>query len=315
MGELIKIREISLKYDISTRALKYYEDMGLLKSTRSDDYAYRLYDDEAVRRLEQILILRKLNIKIKDIQRIFSSETADTLLDVLGKKVTDIDDEVALLHELKEIVLDFIHQIEGYDFQNENDIKLLYEKAKDIEQQIVNIDYEGNSAPVKRLIDITEKLEKLPDVRVIYFPPVRMLRSGPIRDMEFFEKFDSWWSNIDMKNYITPRDFLYYNAKGEYMEWLIAIPENFTETENYEVYEFPGGLYAVGTAKDKEDESARTKEAIKKWIEETGCFEISTEHNDLHERYDMVHVITPKIFREKMGYHLSDMWIPIVAKK
>ncbi len=62
MGELIKIREMSMQYGISARALKYYEEMGLIRSIRSDDYAYRLYDDAAVQRLEQILILRKLNI-------------------------------------------------------------------------------------------------------------------------------------------------------------------------------------------------------------------------------------------------------------
>ncbi|MCI9191221.1 MAG: MerR family DNA-binding transcriptional regulator [Lachnospiraceae bacterium] len=44
MEGLIKIREISSKYDISARALRYYEDMGLISSTRSSDYAYRLYD-------------------------------------------------------------------------------------------------------------------------------------------------------------------------------------------------------------------------------------------------------------------------------
>lgn len=70
MNELIKIREISSKYDISARTLHYYEDMGLLTSIRSSDYSYRMYDEKAVRRLEQILILRKLNISIKDIQRI-----------------------------------------------------------------------------------------------------------------------------------------------------------------------------------------------------------------------------------------------------
>jgi DNA-binding transcriptional MerR regulator len=35
-----------------------YEDMELIKSTKSDDYAYRLYDENALKRLEQILILR-----------------------------------------------------------------------------------------------------------------------------------------------------------------------------------------------------------------------------------------------------------------
>ena len=73
MNELIKIRDVAMQYDISARTLRYYEDMGLITSTRSEDYAYRLYDDENLRRLEQILILRKLNISIKDIQHIFNT--------------------------------------------------------------------------------------------------------------------------------------------------------------------------------------------------------------------------------------------------
>jgi len=164
MGELIKIREMSLQYGISARALKYYEEMGLITSTRSDDYAYRLYDDMAVQRLEQILILRKLNISIKDIQRIFNTAGSEVVLEVLGKKVDAIDEEVSLLHELKEIVLDFIRQIEQADFGKESDVKLLYAKAKEIENQIVNVDYDGNTANVNRLLEVTEKLSVMPDI-------------------------------------------------------------------------------------------------------------------------------------------------------
>lgn len=115
MGDLINIREVSLAYGVSARALKYYEDMGLLQSTKNDDYAYRLYDEAAIKRLEQILILRKMNIKVKDIQRIFHADNSDVVLKVLTQKVTDIDDEVALLHELKGIVLEFINHIKKID--------------------------------------------------------------------------------------------------------------------------------------------------------------------------------------------------------
>ncbi|MBE5782961.1 MAG: MerR family transcriptional regulator [Clostridiales bacterium] len=96
MTRLIKIRDVSNKYDISARTLRYYEDMGLIASTRTDDYAYRLYDEKALKRLEQILILRKLNISIRDIQRIFSDEGAAVVLSVLQQKVEEIDGEVPL---------------------------------------------------------------------------------------------------------------------------------------------------------------------------------------------------------------------------
>jgi len=164
MGDLIKIREMTSQYGISARALKYYEEMGLISSTRNDDYAYRLYDAAAVQRLEQILVLRKLNISIKDIQRIFNTAGSEVVLEVLGKKVDAIDEEVSLLHELKDIVLEFIRQIEHSDFGKESDIKLLYKKAREIETQIINVDYDGNAANVNRLIDVTEKLAKTPEI-------------------------------------------------------------------------------------------------------------------------------------------------------
>ncbi|HCA29778.1 MAG TPA: MerR family transcriptional regulator, partial [Ruminococcaceae bacterium] len=187
MNELIKIRDVSVKYDISARTLRYYEDMGLITSTRSDDYAYRLYDEAAIQRLEQILILRKLNISIKDIQRIFNTSGSEVVLEVLGKKVDAIDEEVSLLHELKEIVLDFIRQIEQADFGKESDVKLLYEKAKEIETQLVNVDYEGNAANVNRLLEVTEKLDnKVPDIMIVRIPKFRAATSGLMTFEELF---------------------------------------------------------------------------------------------------------------------------------
>ena len=147
MDGLLKIRDVTAKYGVSARTLRYYEDMGLIRSTRSADYAYRLYGAPAVGRLEQILILRRLNVSIRDIQRVFAAPGSDVVLEVLGKKVADIDEEIALLHELKDIVLGFIRQIERADFSNGADVKLLYDKAKEIEAQLAGSGYAGNPSP------------------------------------------------------------------------------------------------------------------------------------------------------------------------
>ena len=179
MNKLIKIKDVSARYSVSARTLRYYEDMGLLASSKSDDYAYRLYDKSAVQRLEQILILRKLNISIKDIRRIFETSGSEVVLDVLSKKVDTIDEEVSLLHELKEIVLEFIRHIEQVDFGKESDVKLLYEKAKDIETQITNVDYNGNPSPINRLLDVTEKLDKkVPDIIIVRIPKFKAITTG-----------------------------------------------------------------------------------------------------------------------------------------
>ena len=40
--------------------LRYYEQVGLITSLRKDDYAYRVYDETAIGRLRQVIVLRKL---------------------------------------------------------------------------------------------------------------------------------------------------------------------------------------------------------------------------------------------------------------
>ena len=49
--------------------------------------------------MKQILILRKMNISIDDIGKIFVSQNSHAVLSVLDKKLVDIDNEVAQLHE------------------------------------------------------------------------------------------------------------------------------------------------------------------------------------------------------------------------
>lgn len=151
-------------------------------------------------------------------------------------------------------------------------------------------------------------------IRVIEIPPLKVVNSGSISAMEDFEAFDQWWSSIDVKHYITPRDFMWYNVKKQYLEWFFALPEGYKDTGGYEVVDFPGGLYAVAASKDAEEEVEDTKAFIRSWIEESGYFALSTMENDPAERYVMAHVTTPKIFKAKMGYHLSDIFVPIVVK-
>lgn len=313
MDALVKIREVALRYDISARTLRYYEDMKLIESVRSEDYAYRMYDEQALKKLEQILVLRKLNISVKDICRIFASPSTEVVLEVLGQKVTDVDGEMALLQELKEIVLEFIRLIETSNFLDAGDIHLLFEKAKGMEHQLVaaSVQEEGpESEAVSRMLEVTEKLEKLPDVRVIRLPQVLMARSGEAE----LEAFDRWFSAIDTRHYLTPRDFMWFNARTNRFEWLFALTQGMEDTGGFEVFSFPGGLYAVASAIDG-DEIPKVNGLIHKWVDKNEHFEVSTAANDPSERYDMGHIFTPKVFKDCTGYHMMDLFVPIVLRQ
>ena len=70
---LIKITDLSAQLGISSRTLRYYEEVGLITSIRPQFESYRFYDEAAVLRLRQIMVLRKMQIPIKDIVRIYEN--------------------------------------------------------------------------------------------------------------------------------------------------------------------------------------------------------------------------------------------------
>jgi len=95
----MKITEISRLSGISVRTLHHYDAIGLLKPSGVTGAGYRLYDDAAIARLQEILLLRELMFPLKDIK---------ALLDSPGyNRRRALDDQIKLL-ELKRERLDGI---------------------------------------------------------------------------------------------------------------------------------------------------------------------------------------------------------------
>jgi len=57
--ELQTISQMSKNYGVSVRMLRYYDEIGLIKSIRKDDNGYRFYDETAIKQLHLIILLRK----------------------------------------------------------------------------------------------------------------------------------------------------------------------------------------------------------------------------------------------------------------
>lgn len=312
MSDLVKIREISVRYNVSARTLRYYEDMGLIESIRNDGYAYRLYDEAAIKRLEQILILRRLNISIKDIKRIFSAKGSEVVLDVLEKKAGSIDEEVSLLHELKKIVLEFIEQIKNLDFEKETDVKLLYEKAADIETRIANTDCNGNSF-AEHFFEVTEKLNgKVPDIIIVRIPKFRAVTSGAMSYDDIFGKFQTWQeahNDFFQPVIFDAPDFLC--EKNGSLEWIWRVKDNITEADTapYKIIEHAGGLYAAAVSIDGDDESGgRVLQKIEKWIEKTNFVIDGSRATSAHMIY------ADEEIRKGLGYHQLNFYAPIKLK-
>ena len=71
------VKEISELTGISIRALRYYDEIGLLAPTDRTDAGYRLYDDEALEKLSAILFLKELDIPLDTIKEVVNAKNCD----------------------------------------------------------------------------------------------------------------------------------------------------------------------------------------------------------------------------------------------
>lgn len=71
------VNEVGKLTGVSVRTLHHYDAIGLLKPTTVTDAGYRLYDDTALERLQQILLFRELEFSLKEIKAILESPNFD----------------------------------------------------------------------------------------------------------------------------------------------------------------------------------------------------------------------------------------------
>ena len=109
--EYMTISEVSKKYAISTRMLRHYEKVGLIESMHREDYAYRIYDECAIRRLQQIVILRKLQIPLKQIQIILDGDISQAI-DILEKHIEEMDSSISIMQKMKKALLSLVEQLQ-----------------------------------------------------------------------------------------------------------------------------------------------------------------------------------------------------------
>lgn len=74
---MMTVNEVSKLTGVSIRALQYYDRIGLLHPAKHTEAGYRLYDDTALERLQQIMMFRELEFSLKEIKVILESPGFD----------------------------------------------------------------------------------------------------------------------------------------------------------------------------------------------------------------------------------------------
>ena len=74
---MMTVNEVSKLTGVSIRTLQYYDKIGLLHPTSYTESGYRLYDNEALEILQQILLFRELEFPLKEIKNIIGGPDFD----------------------------------------------------------------------------------------------------------------------------------------------------------------------------------------------------------------------------------------------
>jgi len=109
------IGEIAKLLEMSTRTIRYYEELGLLNSVKRIENGRRIYTDDDVRRLKLIKRLKILGLTLSEMHELESiwqiHKTNDIvlrrLLEILDSHVHRVDDRIRDLELLKNEIIEY----------------------------------------------------------------------------------------------------------------------------------------------------------------------------------------------------------------
>ncbi len=254
--EIMTISEISKAFEVSTRMIRYYEKAGLLSSQRKNDYAYRVYDEFAVRRLQQIIILRKLRVPLKHIAVILNDKEQVQALNLMRENLFELDEEINALSTIRDILNTFITRLDEsirkkiqLDMLKDNEL-IGVVNALSLSKNNLKEDHSMND-----LNKADDNIQSKLNVRLVLLPPFTVASYQYIGENpednagEMMSKFI-----LDKKLYEIKPDARMFgfnhpcptrdNEVYGYEVW-VTIPEDMEVPAPYVKKQFPGGLYAA----------------------------------------------------------------------
>jgi len=113
--EFISIGNLAKTIGITTRTLRYYEEMGIMSPPQRLEGAVRVYAPSDVRKLKFILRLKELGLSIREMQELDAvyAEAKETdrviprLIEMLDKHVNNLDEKMSKLASLRKEIIDY----------------------------------------------------------------------------------------------------------------------------------------------------------------------------------------------------------------
>lgn len=130
------VKEISKITGISIRTLRYYDEIGLLKPARVTEAGYRLYDDQELEKLQEILFYKELEIPLSDIKKIMENPEYDKQK-ALAVQKSLLERKRNRLNRIIELIDDVMKGVNTMSFGafTEEDVKKIIDHSLELQSQ------------------------------------------------------------------------------------------------------------------------------------------------------------------------------------
>jgi len=114
------IKDLADVASMTTRTIRYYDEIGLLPPMEIGENGYRYYDQENLLRLQQILFFRELDLPLKEIELIINRPDFN-IVSALENHRSSLNKKVKRLNTLITTIDDTIEAIKGEKTMTEKD--------------------------------------------------------------------------------------------------------------------------------------------------------------------------------------------------
>ncbi|GAB7028001.1 MerR family transcriptional regulator [Geotalea toluenoxydans] len=117
--EAESIGDLAKTFGLTTRTLRYWEEVGIIESVQRQDGATRGFTPYYVRRIKFILKLKELGLTIKEMQDLYSAygdakqtdKMIPRLIEILDQHINKVDEKMAQLASLRKEIVDYRQKI------------------------------------------------------------------------------------------------------------------------------------------------------------------------------------------------------------
>ena len=238
---MYRIGEIVHLYKISHRSLRYWEEVGIVLSTREEN-GYRYYDDLAVKQIQKIIVFRSLKFPISLIEKILICEETSNIMTLIEQHLLSLSKEVTVLGLIMEYIRILLRNIE-----DSNDIDqactMVFELLS--QEKLTSLSKKGELDMSKRkpLLECGVRILRIPRLRVA---SIRM--SGDGAEEKCWKHVLRFIQQYDLQEYEGFKNYGFSTADdvgGYQYEMWVATPHHIEIEEPFKGKVFEGGLFAA----------------------------------------------------------------------